>query len=106
MALLVVVALVMAVVLGRGRQRRPSGAWIAQSAHWIQHWRTQQKPLRVAVIVWTVLVLAVVVLAVIAVLRLWRWLVWLAVALALGVGVPAVVVSVLFVVSLLHGGMH
>jgi hypothetical protein len=51
-----------------------------------------------------VLVLAVVILGVAAVLRLWRWLVWLVVALVLGVGVPAVVVSVLFVLSLLHGG--
>jgi hypothetical protein len=59
-ALLVVVALVMAIVLGRGRQRRSSGAWIAQSAHWIQHWRTQPRSLRVAVIVWTALVGAAV----------------------------------------------
>ena len=59
-ALLVVVALVMAVVLGRGRQRRSSGAWIAQSAHWVQHRRTQPRSLRVAVIVWTALVVAVV----------------------------------------------
>ncbi len=54
----------------------------------------------------TVLVLVAVVLAVLVVLRLWRWLVWLVVALVLGVGVPAVVVSVLFVISLLHGGAH
>ena len=60
MALLVVVALVMAVVLGRGRQRRSSGAWIAQSAHWVQHRRTQPRSLRVAVIVWTALVVAAV----------------------------------------------
>jgi hypothetical protein len=59
-ALLVVVALVTAIVLGRGRQRRSSGAWIAQSAHWIGHWRTQPRPLRIAVIVWTVLMVAVV----------------------------------------------
>jgi hypothetical protein len=59
-ALLVVIALVMAIVLGRGRQRRSSGRWIAQSAHWIQDWRTQPRSLRVAVIVWTVLVVAVV----------------------------------------------
>ena len=59
-ALLVVVALVMAVVLGRGRQRRSSGAWIDQSAHWILHWRTQPRSLQVAVIVWTALVVAVV----------------------------------------------
>jgi hypothetical protein len=59
-ALLVVVALVMAVVLGRGRQRRSSGAWICQSAHWIQHWRTQPRYLQVAAIVWTALVVAVV----------------------------------------------
>jgi hypothetical protein len=58
-ALLVVVALVMAVVLGRGRQRRSSGAWIAQSAHWIQHWRTQPWSLQIAAIVWTALVVAV-----------------------------------------------
>ena len=55
-----VVALVMAVVLGRGRQRRSSGAWIAQSAHWVQHRRTQPTSFRVAVIVWTALVVAVV----------------------------------------------
>lgn len=59
-ALLVGVALVMAIVLGRGRQRRTSGAWIAQSALWVQHWRTQPRSLRIAVIVWTVLVVAVV----------------------------------------------
>jgi len=59
-ALLVVVALVMAIVLGRGRQRRSSGAWIAQSAHWIQHWRTQPRSLRVAVILWTALLGAAV----------------------------------------------
>ena len=60
MALLVGVALVMAIVLGRGRQRRSSGAWIAESADWIQHWRTQPSSLRIAVIVWTALVVAVV----------------------------------------------
>ncbi len=60
MALLVGVALVMAIVLGRGRQRRSSGAWIAQSVDWIQHWRTQPSSLRIAVIVWTALVVAVV----------------------------------------------
>jgi hypothetical protein len=59
-ALLVIVALVMAVVLGRGRQRRSSAAWIAQSARWIRHWRTQPRSLRVAVIAWTALVVAVV----------------------------------------------
>jgi hypothetical protein len=59
-ALLVVVALVMAIVLGRGRQNRSSGAWIAQSAHWVQHWGTQPRSLRIAVIVWTALVVAVV----------------------------------------------
>jgi hypothetical protein len=59
-ALLVGVALVMAIVLGRGRQRRSSSAWIAQSADWIQHWRTQPRSLRIAVIVWTALVVAVV----------------------------------------------
>ena len=59
-ALLVGVALVMAIVLGRGRQRRSSGAWIAQSALWVQHWRTQPRSLRIAVIVWTALVVAVV----------------------------------------------
>jgi hypothetical protein len=59
-ALLVGVALVMAIVLGRGRQRRSSGAWIARSADWIQHWRTQPRSLRIAVIVWTALVVAVV----------------------------------------------
>ena len=58
--LLVVVALVMTIVMGRGRQRRSSGAWIAQSAHWIQHWRTQPRSLRIAVIVWAALVAAVV----------------------------------------------
>ena len=59
-ALLVGVALVMAIVLGRGRQRRSSGTWIAQSADWGQHWRTQPRSLRIAVIVWTALVVAVV----------------------------------------------
>jgi hypothetical protein len=59
-ALLAVVALVMAIILGRGRQRRSSGAWIGQSANWIQHWRTQPRSVRVAVIVWTSLVVAVV----------------------------------------------
>ena len=59
-ALLVGVALVTAIVLGRGRQRRSSGAWIALSADWIQHWRTQPRSLRTVVIVWTALVVAVV----------------------------------------------
>ena len=59
-ALLVVVALVMAVVLGRGRQRRSNGAWLAQSAQWVQHWHTRPRSLRVAVVVWTALVVAVV----------------------------------------------
>ncbi len=54
----------------------------------------------------TALVIVAVVLVMVTVLRLWRWLVWLAVALALGVGVPLLVLSVLFVVSLLHGGVH
>jgi hypothetical protein len=59
-ALLVGVALVTVIVLGRGRQRRSSGAWIALSADWIQHWRTQPRSLRTVVIVWTALVVAVV----------------------------------------------
>src|ERR1700732_1329720 len=58
--LLVVVALVMAIMLGQGRPRRSSGAWIAQSAHWVQHWHTRPRSVRIAVIVWTVLVAAVV----------------------------------------------
>ena len=54
----------------------------------------------------TVLVMVAVVLVLVGVLCLWRWLVWLVVALVLGVGVPALILSVLFVLSLLHGGVR
>jgi hypothetical protein len=59
-ALLIVAAFATAPILGRGRQRQPSGSWLASAAHAVRSWRTQSTPAAISVIVWSVLITATV----------------------------------------------
>jgi hypothetical protein len=53
-------AFVLALVLGRRRQRQTSRTWVAQSAHGVHTWRMQPRSMVVAVILWAALVAATV----------------------------------------------
>jgi hypothetical protein len=56
----VLAAVVGAVVVGRGRQRRTTGAWLVQDARAIRAWRSRPAALVLSVAVWVALVGATV----------------------------------------------
>ncbi|MGO8859295.1 MAG: hypothetical protein ACLQRH_00790 [Acidimicrobiales bacterium] len=58
-ALVIVAATVVAIVIGRGRQRQTARAWVAGSVRAIRAWRSQSVGAVVSAIVWTVLIVGV-----------------------------------------------
>ncbi len=59
-ALVIAAAMVVAIVLGRGRQRQTARVWVAGNLRAIRTWRSQPSASVISVIVWTVLIVGVV----------------------------------------------